>query len=158
MKENIVGGPSLIYTRLALKDKTFIPNSPKLCNKIIGYDCNSLYLWALTKNFMPTGFPTVRRKENGFKVEHTERYGKQAREWLEYIGHKYKIEIQHKFDGKERQIGSKKIRVDGFNERYKIVFNFHGCLVHGHKCILTQGYTICPITGIDLRLLKEKTT
>ena len=157
MKLHIVGGPSLIYTRLAVKDQTFIPNSTKLCKKIIGYDCNSLYLWALTKNFMPTGFPTVRRKDNGFRLEHVEPYGKQAREWLEYIGHKYNLDIQTKFNGKERQIGVKKIRVDGFNELHQIIFNFHGCLVHGHKCALTKGYTHCPITGMDLRHLNEKT-
>ena len=156
-RHNIIGGPSLIYLRCALKDKTFIPNSSKLCKKIIGYDCNSLYLWALTKNFMPTGFPTVRRKDNNFRLEHVEPYGKQAREWLEYIAYKYKLKIQHKFNGKERQIGCKKIRVDGFNELHHIIFNFHGCLVHGHKCALTKGYTHCPITGIDLRILNDKT-
>ena len=44
-KENIVGGPSIIFNRYHETGKTFIPNNPnKPCQKIIGYDANALYL------------------------------------------------------------------------------------------------------------------
>ena len=157
MMSNLCGGPSLIYHRLAIRNQTSIPNSNKICKKIIGYDCNSLYLWALTQNDMPTGFPTVRRKENNFQLEHMEPFGRQCREWLTYLSVRYNLNIQHKFNNKERQIGAKKIRVDGYENKKRIIFNFHGCSVHGHKCKLTRGYKKCPITGLDLDVLNKKT-
>ncbi|TMW69387.1 hypothetical protein Poli38472_001543 [Pythium oligandrum] len=54
MKANIAGGPSIIFHRFAKRDETYIRVSNKLCKKIIGYDANALYLWALG-NVMPCG-------------------------------------------------------------------------------------------------------
>lgn len=44
MKDNIVGGPSIIFTRYAKANETKIRGG-KLVKKIIGYDANALYLW-----------------------------------------------------------------------------------------------------------------
>ncbi|CEG41884.1 hypothetical protein PHYSODRAFT_330091 [Plasmopara halstedii] len=52
MKANIAGGPSIIFNRYAKRNETKIRG--KLCKKIIGYDANALYLWALG-NEMPCG-------------------------------------------------------------------------------------------------------
>lgn len=54
MKENIAGGPSIIFTRYAKRNETYIRDSNKITKKIIGYDANALYLWALG-NEMPCG-------------------------------------------------------------------------------------------------------
>ena len=44
-KENIVGGPSIIFNRYHEAGKTYIRNNPnKPCQKIIGYDANALNL------------------------------------------------------------------------------------------------------------------
>ncbi|KAE9282348.1 hypothetical protein PR003_g27433, partial [Phytophthora rubi] len=51
MKANIAGGPSIIFNRYAKRNETNI-RCGKLCKKIIGYDANALYLWALG-NEMP---------------------------------------------------------------------------------------------------------
>ncbi|KAL4111622.1 hypothetical protein PRIC1_003300 [Phytophthora ramorum] len=53
MKANIAGGPSIIFNRYAKRNETKIRDG-KLCKKIIGYDANALYLWALG-NDMPCG-------------------------------------------------------------------------------------------------------
>ncbi|KAG6618409.1 uncharacterized protein IUM83_01047 [Phytophthora cinnamomi] len=53
MKANIAGGPSIIFNRYAKRNETKIRGS-KICKKIIGYDANALYLWALG-NEMPCG-------------------------------------------------------------------------------------------------------
>ncbi|POM64998.1 Hypothetical protein PHPALM_19387, partial [Phytophthora palmivora] len=53
MKANIAGGPSIIFNRFAKRNETTIRGG-KLCKKIIGYDANALYLWALG-NEMPCG-------------------------------------------------------------------------------------------------------
>jgi hypothetical protein len=54
MKANIAGGPSIIFNRFAKRNEAYIRNGDKLCNKVIGYDANALYLWALG-NEMPCG-------------------------------------------------------------------------------------------------------
>lgn len=65
MKDNIAGGPSIIFKRYAKVNETTIRNGDKLCKKVIGYDANALYLWALG-NDMPCGrlttidtYPTI---------------------------------------------------------------------------------------------------
>jgi len=58
MKANIAGGPSIIFNRFAKRNETYIRNGDKLCKKVIGYDANALYLWALG-NEMPCGHLTT---------------------------------------------------------------------------------------------------
>ncbi|EGZ14848.1 hypothetical protein PHYSODRAFT_254342 [Phytophthora sojae] len=53
MKANIAGGPSIIFNRYAKRNETKIRGG-RICKKIIGYDANALYLWALG-NEMPCG-------------------------------------------------------------------------------------------------------
>ncbi len=53
-EDSIVGGPSIIFNRYHEANKTKIRNGDKLCKKIIGYDANALYLWAIAQE-MPTG-------------------------------------------------------------------------------------------------------
>lgn len=54
-QNNMVGGPAIIFKRYAEADKTHIrENRDKMCQKIIGYDANALYLWALSRD-MPVG-------------------------------------------------------------------------------------------------------
>lgn len=54
MKANIAGGPSIIFNRYVKRDETTICNGEKFVKKIVGYDANALYLWALG-NEMPCG-------------------------------------------------------------------------------------------------------
>ena len=54
LKDSIVGGPSIIFNRYHEANKTYIRGLNKLCKKIIGYDANALYLWAIAQE-MPTG-------------------------------------------------------------------------------------------------------
>jgi hypothetical protein len=53
LKDNIVGGPSIIFHRYHEANKTRIRGG-KLCKKVLGYDANALYLWAIAQ-VMPTG-------------------------------------------------------------------------------------------------------
>ena len=48
IKDNIVGGPSIIFNSHPEAGKAFIRNNPnKPCEQIVGYDANVLYLWAI---------------------------------------------------------------------------------------------------------------
>ena len=58
-KQNIVGGPSIIFNRYHEAGKTFIHNNLiKPYQKIIGYDANALYLWAIGQK-LGVEFPLV---------------------------------------------------------------------------------------------------
>ena len=48
VKQNIVGGPSIIFNRHHKAGETRIRGG-KLCKKIVGYDANALYLWAIAQ-------------------------------------------------------------------------------------------------------------
>ena len=58
LKEGMIGGPSIVFTRYAEAGKTKIRSheyeNPRLCQSIVGYDANSLYLWCAGQN-MPCG-------------------------------------------------------------------------------------------------------
>lgn len=67
LKENVVGGPSIIFHRYHeagktkikhptydLENKTWEAKDGKLVEKIVGFDANALYLWALSQP-MPCG-------------------------------------------------------------------------------------------------------
>ena len=68
-KNNIVGGPSIVFHRYHEKDQTLIRPAeypdPKPCKKIYGVDANALYLWSIMQE-MPTGH-FVRRQSPDFK-------------------------------------------------------------------------------------------
>ena len=58
LKEAVVGGPSLVFTRYHEVGKTRIRShqvaNPKLCQNILGYDANALYLSTMLRD-MPCG-------------------------------------------------------------------------------------------------------
>mmetsp|Transcript_73982 Transcript_73982/g.197152 ORF Transcript_73982/g.197152 Transcript_73982/m.197152 type:complete len:217 (-) Transcript_73982:2436-3086(-) len=53
LKQNIRGGPSIIFHRYQEAYKTLIRGG-KLCKNIIGFDANALYLWEIMQD-MPVG-------------------------------------------------------------------------------------------------------
>ena len=140
IKDNNTGGPSIIFHRYHEAGKTKIREAEegeaaKLCEKIVGYDANALYLWAIMQN-MPTGSYTRRLAENEFKPKSSVRM---AIEWLEWVAHKEGIHIRHQLNNTEKRIGGRKLPVDGFNAQTQTVYQFHGCYWHGHDCALNRG-------------------
>ena len=122
-KENIVGGPSIIFNRYHKSGKTFIQNNPnKPCQKIIGYDAKNLYLWVIGQNF-PAGYPLIRRQEKFF-VREFPQFSGGCRDCIDWLIHERNIEIQSAFHGGEKKIGPYK--VDGFCSEFNTVFKFYG--------------------------------
>ena len=73
-RQNIVGGPSIIFTRYHEKGVTKIKNlENNLCENVVGYDCNGLYSYAI-KQLMPSGVYMRRLSENKFRPEVSKRY------------------------------------------------------------------------------------
>ena len=52
--EDMVGGPSIVFTRKAVVDETFIRDSGKICKSIVGIDASQLYPYSMCQP-MPTG-------------------------------------------------------------------------------------------------------
>ena len=57
IREDMVGDPSIVFTRKAVVDETFIRNSRKNCKSIVGIDASQLYLYSMCQP-MPTGLYT----------------------------------------------------------------------------------------------------
>ena len=141
IKENIVGGPSIIFTRHHCAGKTRIRGG-KLCRSILGLDAIALYLQAIGKP-MPVG-PFVRRLAyTDFRPEIRDKY-MAAYYWMDWLIHTYGINIQHKSNWGRREVKIAQFPVDGYVPAISpggkaTVFQFHGCYWHGHLCSITKG-------------------
>ena len=57
IRKNMVGRPSIVFTRKAMVDETFIRNSVSICKSIVGIDASQLYPYSIYQP-MPTGLYT----------------------------------------------------------------------------------------------------
>ena len=132
VKDNIVGGPAIIFHRYHEKDVTKIRGGGETCRSIVGYDANALYLWALMQD-MPTGWYVRRRAENGFHPQQAQPYGQMAIQWLTRESDRTGCTIRHQANGREKRIG--KLPVDGWCAETRTAYQFHVCFWHGcPKC------------------------
>ena len=128
VKDNIVGGPAIIFHRYHEKGITKIRGGEELCRKIEGYDANALYLWTIMQD-MPTGWYTRRREENGFRPQQAQPYGQMAAQWLTSVSSRSGRIIRHQSNGREKRVG--KLLVDGWCTVTRTAYQFHGCYFHG---------------------------
>ncbi|GFN74662.1 hypothetical protein PoB_000116800 [Plakobranchus ocellatus] len=158
LRKQIVGGPSIIFYRYHEKGITKLRGeSGKAVQSLVGYGANSLYPWASSQE-MPTEYPVRRRKENDFQPEVILRYGRLSREWLEWVAYKENTTIRHKFNAREKQLGARHIRVDGWNAENRTVYQFHICFFHGHECHKTEGCgDVNLVNGKSFQELRETT-
>ena len=132
VKDNIVGGPAIIFHRYHEKNVTRIRGGSEPCRSIVGYDANALYLWVLMQD-MPTGWYTRRRAENGFRPQQAQPYGQMAVQWINCESDRTGCTIRHQANGREKRIG--KLPVDGWCVETRTAYQFHGCFWHGcPKC------------------------
>ena len=136
VKDNIVGGPSIIFHRYHEKGVTTLRQNEygeaaRPCRSIVGYDANALYLWSLMQD-MPMGWCTRRRVEKDFRPESAQLYRQMAGEWLTWESERTGRPIRHQINGREKRIG--KHRVDGWCSETKTAYQFQGCFFHGCSC------------------------
>ena len=132
VKDNIVGGPAIIFHRYHEQGITKIRGGEETCRKIVGYDANALYMWALMQD-MPTGWYVRRREENGFRPQQAQPYGQMAAQWLTSVSFTTGHTIRHQSNGREKRVG--KLPVDGWCAETRTAYQFHGCFWHGcPKC------------------------
>ena len=153
VKDNIVGGPAIIFHRYHEKDVTKIRGGDELCRAIVGYDANALYLWAIMQD-MPTGWYTRRREENGFRPQQAQPFGQMAVQWLNRESERMGLSIRHQANGREKRIG--KLRVDGWCAETRTAYQFHGCYWHGCP-ICHQPEEINAVNGKAMGVLLAET-
>ena len=69
VKDNIVGGPAIIFHRYHEKDVTKI-RGEETCRSILGHDANALYLWALMQDMPTDGTRVGERKSSSARNRH----------------------------------------------------------------------------------------
>ena len=136
---NMVGGPSIIFTRYHEAGKTRLRDThtdcqPKLCQGVLGYDANSLYPWCETQ-LLPVG-PCVH-----YEIDPSHPQG-----WLKptlaskkfsqlQMNYCLKQEgMKHKWNtGSEVKIGP--FFIDGYWPEEQKITEVNGCYWHGcHRC------------------------
>ena len=152
VKDNIVGGPAIIFHRYHEKDITKI-RGEETCRAIVGYDANALYLWALMQD-MPTGWYVRRREENQFRPQNAQPFGQMAVQWLTWESAKSGCAIRHQVNGREKRIGKR--RVDGWCAETRTAYQFHGCFWHGCPKCYDQNETN-SVNGKTMAVLLEDT-
>ena len=153
VKDNIVGGPAIIFHRYHEKNVTRIRGGSEPCRSIVGYDANALYLWAIVQG-MPTGWYTRRREENKFRPQQAQPFGQMAVQWLTWESAKSGCAIRHQVNGREKRIG--KLPVDGWCAETRTAYQFHGCFWHGCPKCYDQNETN-SVNGKTMAVLLEYT-
>ncbi len=125
LEKAIIGGPAVIFARLAEKGVTPINEESKhLCQAVFGFDSNSLYLHCLSKP-LPVGQYIIRRAKNGFKAEQRKNY-QMGINWLDFESLKRGVTVEHRLNkGFETKLFNHK--VDGIIPKEMLVFEFDGC-------------------------------
>ena len=54
IREDMTGGPSIVFTKKAVVDETYIRNSSNVCKSIVGIDASQLYPFLMCQD-MSTG-------------------------------------------------------------------------------------------------------
>ena len=128
-RENMVGGPAIIFKRYAEADKTCIRNNPeKICQKVVGYDANALYLWALSQP-MPVGLYT-HWQYAGEKFQPLYPW-READEWLAWASHQHQTTLRTRLNNSEKRLGDRQLPVDGFDAVNNTPYQYMGCYWHG---------------------------
>ena len=135
IREDMVGGPSIVFTRKAVVDETFIRKSSNLCKSIVGIDASQLYPYSMCQP-MPTGLYTRWEYDSETK-RFTARQNK-SRSFenmvLSYFQHsrpECKIE-SNVTTGRQNKIDC--FSVDGICYHCNTVFEAMGCYYHYCPC------------------------
>ena len=128
-RENMVGGPAIIFKRYAEAEKSFIRQNPeKMCQNIVGYDANALYLWALSQP-MPVGLYT-HWQYAGEKFQPLYPW-READEWLAWTSHQRGTTLRTRLNDTEKRLGDRQLPVDGFDPSTGTPYQYMGCYWHG---------------------------
>ena len=153
-----MGGPSIVFKRLAIKNEMLIKShlypNPKICQTVKGLDVNALYLWAVSRS-LPVEFFMRYKEANGYHPETPHKFGLASYQWLSWVAATESKFIEHGFNVGERRLTPRNLPVDGFCQETNEALEFLGCFWHGCLCQPQDGINL-P-NGKTFQELRRKT-
>ena len=133
--EDMTGGPSIVFTRKAVANETFIRKSKNLCKSIVGIDACQLYPYSMCQD-MPTGLYTrwdYDEETQKFKAtqNRVRTFENMVMSYFQATRTECKIESYYT-TGKQNKIDC--FSVDGYCNHCKTVFEAMGCYFHFCPC------------------------
>ena len=131
IRDDVVGGPSIVFTRKAMVDDIFIPNSRIICKPFVGIDASQLYPYSMCQP-MPTGLYTrweFDTESNRFKPQQNKSRNFENMLTSYFQRQKPDCKIES-FYTTETQKKNDCFKVDGFRAHCKTVFEVMGCFYH----------------------------
>ena len=139
IRKDMTGGPSIVFTRKAVVDETFIRDSSNICKSIVGIEASQLYPNSMCQD-MPTGlytrweFDTDMQK---FKARHNRTRNFENMVMSFYQKSRPECKIESFFtSGKQKKIDC--FNVDAYCDHCKTVFEAMGCYYHFCSCQETR--------------------
>ena len=129
IRSEMTGGSSIVFTRKAVLDKTFIRRSNNICKTIVGIDASQLYPFSMCQAMMPTGLYT--RWEFDTNLQKFKARQKKIKKFENMVISFYQTTrpectIESFYTtGKLRKIDS--FTVDGFSGHCQTIFEALGC-------------------------------
>ena len=107
VKQNICGGPSIIFNRFHKADETKIRRDDgKVCKRITGLDSNSLYLFAIGREMPHGSYCRLMNKDGNLIPINRHPKHRSMYLWMDFVAKRDKIKIKHKWNSnKEISIG-----------------------------------------------------
>ena len=135
IREDSVGGPSIVFTRKAVVDETFIRKSTNSCKSIVGIDASQLYPYSMCQP-MPIGLYTrwdFDSETSRFipRQNKTRSFQKMVMSYFQRTRPECKIESFFT-TGRQKKIDC--FSVDGFCSHCNTVFEAMGCFYHFCPC------------------------
>ena len=134
-REDVVGGPSIVFTRKAVVDETFIRKSTKICKSIVGIDVNQLYPYSMCQP-MPTGLYTrwdidLETSRITLRQNRTRNFDNMGMSYFQRSRPDCKIES---FYTSGRQKKTDRFSIEGFCSHCNTVLEAMGCFYHLCRC------------------------
>ena len=135
IREDVVSGPFIVFTRKAVVDETFIRKSANICKSIVGIDASQLYPYSMCQP-MPTGLYTrwdLDSKTSRFTPRQNKTRSFENMVMSYFQRTRPECEIESFFTtGKQKKIDC--FNVDGICSHCNTVFEAMGCFYHFCPC------------------------
>ena len=135
IREDVVGGPSIVFTRKAVVNETFFRKSTNLCKSILGIDASQLYPYSMCQP-MPTGLYTrwyFDSETSRFIPRQNMTHSFENMVMSCFQRRRTECEIESFFTtGRQKKIDC--FSVDGFCSLCNTVFGAMGCFYHFCPC------------------------
>ena len=139
IRDDMTGGPSIVFTRKAVVGETYIRDSANVCKTIVGIDASQLYPYSMCQP-MPSGLYTRWEFDQDLqrfkpRQNKSRKFENMVMSYFQSIRPDCNIQSFHT-TGKQKKIDC--FSVDGYCDHCKTVFEAMGCYFHHCPCQETR--------------------